>query len=78
MQQLPADIPAPPQVSVSGTKLTWKGKGTSSAVYRVQGDKATLLAVRRGGNGSLTVPDAAGTYCVTALDRSWNESTPAR
>lgn len=78
MQQLPADIPAPPQVSVSGTKLTWKGKGTSSAVYRVQGDKATLLAVRRGGDGALTVPDAAGTYCVTALDRSWNESTPAR
>ncbi|GGM14816.1 glycoside hydrolase family 10 protein [Dactylosporangium sucinum] len=78
MDWLPEHVPAGPTVRASRdgdqVKLSWKSKGTSVAVYRVDGDKAGLVATRRGGDGEWTGP--AGTYCVTALDRSWNESEP--
>ncbi|GAA3294157.1 glycoside hydrolase family 10 protein [Dactylosporangium vinaceum] len=79
MKWLPNNAPAAPSVTTAveggGVKVTWKGKGTSSAVYRVADGTAKLVATRRGGDGDYTGPK--GTYCVTELDRSWNESAPA-
>ncbi|MFI5913568.1 glycoside hydrolase family 10 protein [Dactylosporangium sp. NPDC051541] len=79
MKWLPNNAPAAPAVTTAveggGVKVTWKGKGTSSAVYRVADGTAKLVATKRGGDGDYTGPK--GTYCVTELDRSWNESPPA-
>jgi uncharacterized lipoprotein YddW (UPF0748 family) len=79
MTQLPDHAPAAPTAVRSaqggdGVKLSWKSKGVSSAVYRVEDGKAKLVATKRGGDGEWS--GKPGTYCVTALDRSWNESTP--
>jgi uncharacterized lipoprotein YddW (UPF0748 family) len=79
MKWLPNTVPPAPALS-SGTdgdtvKLSWKGRGVSSAVYRVDNGAAKLVATRRGGDGEWSGPK--GTYCVTELDRSWNESPPA-
>ncbi|WP_260725473.1 glycoside hydrolase family 10 protein [Dactylosporangium roseum] len=79
MAHLPDHTPDAPKVTrqAGGDKVTlrWQSKGASAAVYRVDGGKAHLVATRRGGDGEWS--GAAGTYCVTALDRSWNESAPA-
>ncbi|HSE69594.1 MAG TPA: family 10 glycosylhydrolase, partial [Nocardioidaceae bacterium] len=77
-----------------GVTLTWRGGGTSFAVYRVEGrrtdpcdlaDAEHLVGtVRRDGDGVQRYVDAAGpatgpvTYYVTALDRAYRESRPGQ
>jgi hypothetical protein len=79
MKWLPNKAPGAPtlhtQAAGDNVRLTWTGKGVSAAVYQVGGDAARLVATRRGGDGEFTGPK--GTYCVTELDRSWNESPPS-
>ncbi|MER7001644.1 family 10 glycosylhydrolase [Dactylosporangium sp. NPDC000555] len=78
MRWLPNAAPAAPAVRSRAdgddVKLSWTGQGVSSAVYRVENGTARLVATRRGGDGEFTGPK--GVYCVTELDRSWNESPP--
>ncbi len=66
-------------MTVKGHTVSWRGAAppaaTSFAVYKVNGDKAPLVATTR--QTTWTDPAAPGTYCVTALDRSWNESQPS-
>ncbi|MDR7281054.1 glycoside hydrolase family 10 protein [Catenuloplanes atrovinosus] len=57
---------------------------TSYALYRVDGSRATLVATARATGATdqqwidASAPAAPTvTYCVTALDRSWNEGTPS-
>jgi uncharacterized lipoprotein YddW (UPF0748 family) len=76
MRDLPRNTPAAPtSVTVKGNVVSWRGAGTSFAVYKVNGDKADLVGTTR--KTSWTDPGPTGTYCVTALDRSWNESQPS-
>jgi uncharacterized lipoprotein YddW (UPF0748 family) len=76
MRGLPRHTPpAPSGVTVKGAVVSWRGTGLSFAVYKVNGAKASLVATTR--KLSWTDPAAPGTYCVTALDRSWNESQPS-
>lgn len=76
MAQLPANPPAAPQ-SVAGTvsagqvTLRWEPSAQAAhyAVYRVEGEAAALV-------GHVAAPaftGEPGSYCVSALDRSWNE-----
>ncbi|WP_432832102.1 glycoside hydrolase family 10 protein [Dactylosporangium sp. CA-092794] len=79
MSWLPRADPAAPALQArtdgDNVRLSWTGKGVSAAVYRVEDGAAKLVATRRGGDGEWT--GSKGTYCVTELDRSWNESPPA-
>ncbi len=77
-----------------GVTLTWRGQGSSYALYRVDGraagpcdlaDAEHLVAtVRRDGQGEQRYVDAEApstgqvTYYVTALDRAYRESRPGR
>jgi uncharacterized lipoprotein YddW (UPF0748 family) len=71
--------------------LSWRGgAATSFAIYRVDheatvGETAHLVAtVRRSGTGQQTWVDASAArtapyvYCVTGLDRSWNEGAASQ
>jgi uncharacterized lipoprotein YddW (UPF0748 family) len=79
MPQLPAAPPPAPTLLAARTaagKLTfdWRPGATkpvSWALYRVDGDAATL--VRTGRDGTAPVGDRPGTYCLSGLDRSGNE-----
>jgi uncharacterized lipoprotein YddW (UPF0748 family) len=80
MGQLPADRPAAPthvvvRTTADHATVTWRPPST--------GPRPARYAIYRAGALAATVPattlswtdDAAGdTYCVTALDRLWNES----
>ncbi|HWM74064.1 MAG TPA: glycosyl hydrolase, partial [Nocardioides sp.] len=68
-------------------RLSWRGDGSSYAVYRIDGrpgpcdliDATNLVATVR--NDAWVDRDAPGhrvTYVVTALDRAYRESPPAR
>lgn len=76
MPQLPATPPsAPSAVTLSAdgnrVRLEWKPSSGAAryAIYRVSGDRANLVAHV----GGTSFTGAAGTYCVSALDRAWNE-----
>jgi hypothetical protein len=85
----PPTITAAARDASGAVRLTWKSDGeepaTSFAVYRVdtaapEGEPARLVAsVRAAGDDTQVWTDtaataaAAYTYCVTGLDRSWNE-----
>ena len=86
MAQLPEKAIAAPvlksarRTSTGSVRLTWRGSATAYAVYRVDGSTAKLVATKRAsGSGDQTWVDAhgGGAYCVTALDRSWNEGAPS-
>jgi uncharacterized lipoprotein YddW (UPF0748 family) len=95
MPQLPAAPPPQPAILESTmdangqVTLRWRGEGaTSYAIYRYgdQASTAELVAtVRSAGDGEQSIVDAPGGpgpygYCVSGLDRSWNEgpaSAPA-
>ncbi|GAB7050370.1 glycoside hydrolase family 10 protein [Catenuloplanes indicus] len=94
MPQLPAAPPPAPSltsavrdpetgaVTVTG-RAAEGAKPASYALYRVDGDRATLVATHRATDAAdqrwidPAAPAAPTTYCVTALDRSWNEGTPS-
>ena len=87
---------APPPVAhvaarrtAEGVAVTWRGKGSSYAVYRVDGERAgrcstadashLVATVHADGRGPQTYLDRPGgtgseTYVVTALDRAYRES----
>lgn len=81
---------APTDVKVTGTsgdiKVTWKGDGTSYAVYRSAGKgakcgpvkPADLIGTLRGTayNDTTAATGQTYTYRVTALDRNQHESAP--
>jgi hypothetical protein len=80
MGRLPSHPPAAPS-SPSGKRagdtvtLRWRGGSAASfAVYKVDGAQARLVGTTR---STTWTDDAAGggtaTYCVSGLDRSWNE-----
>ena len=83
MEQLPAAPPPAPQdltVTPAGDRveLHWQGSPGAAhyAVYRIDGDRANLI----GQVASTSFSGEPGSYCVSALDRSWNEgpaSSPA-
>jgi uncharacterized lipoprotein YddW (UPF0748 family) len=85
MSQLPAAPPGAPRLTSprSGPGATiafdWQpGTGpqpVSWALYRVDGAAANLVGTGRAGT-AITAP-GRGTYCLTGLDRSANESTPS-
>ena len=74
--------------SDDGVTLTWRGTGTSYAVYRVDGrkvdrcdtaDARNLVATVRGEEYvDTTAPSGRVTYVVTALDRAYRESRTGR
>jgi uncharacterized lipoprotein YddW (UPF0748 family) len=89
MAQLPVAVPATPSVSTvrreadGSVTVSWRpGEGTAAtsfAVYRLDGaESAQLVASVRatGGEQSFVDKGASPTarYCVSALDRTWNES----
>jgi uncharacterized lipoprotein YddW (UPF0748 family) len=75
-----------------GVRLSWRGRGSSYAVYRVGGGRvgrcdtadATHLVATVHGAGRLghwvdtAAPAGRSTYVVTALDRAYRESRPGR
>ena len=76
MAQLPATPPAAPQAvsesaAAGAVTLRWQASEQAAhyAVYRVEGESAVLV-------GQVAAPSFTGqpgVYCVSALDRSWNE-----
>ncbi|HSE07629.1 MAG TPA: family 10 glycosylhydrolase [Nocardioidaceae bacterium] len=80
--------------TAAGVELTWRGPGTSYAVYRLDGrpragrcdlaDAEHLIATVRRDGGSVqrytddAAPSESPTYYVTALDRAYRESRPGR
>jgi uncharacterized lipoprotein YddW (UPF0748 family) len=82
MSHLPEKRPPAPEVEADrvdeGVRLSWEGEATSYAVYRLDGEAARLVATTRGTTWVDTAKDeAARTYCVTGLDRLWNEGSPS-
>jgi uncharacterized lipoprotein YddW (UPF0748 family) len=78
MAHLPAHPPsAPDLLGREDLRLRWRPAGNSTAmfgVYRVQGAAANLIAtVRNTGDEQSWSAPGPGTYCVSALDRSWTE-----
>jgi len=83
MEQLPAGPPPAPQgllaqASAGAVTLAWSPAPDAAryAVYRVEGSRAELVTV----TGGTVFTGPAGTYCVSGLDRVWNEgavSAPA-
>lgn len=76
MEQLPAALPPAPQgltatPTSTGVELRWEpAEGAAHyAVYRVDGEQANLV----GQVSATSFTGAPGSYCVSALDRSWNE-----
>ena len=74
--------------TADGVELSWRGTGTSYAVYRVEGrrvsrcdtaDATHLVGTVRGETFlDTTAPDGRVSYVVTALDRAHRESRPGR
>ena len=95
MPQLPAAPPPAPSLTgaardpgtgaVTVTGRVAEGSAPASfGLYRVDGDRAVLVATQRATDGpeqrwvDRTAPAGPGTvYCVTGLDRSWNEGVPS-
>jgi uncharacterized lipoprotein YddW (UPF0748 family) len=84
MSQLKTERPGTPEIKKAeyddgGVKLRWSKAGTSYGVYRVDGDAARLVATTRDTSWVDTgaAKDGSYTYCVTALDRAWNEGSPS-
>ncbi|SBT43244.1 glycoside hydrolase family 10 protein [Micromonospora auratinigra] len=89
MAQLPATPPAAPDLTgarrdgAGGVALSWRGSGaTSFAVYRLDGERATLVGTTRdsGWVDRAAPADRTVSYCVAGLDRSANQgalSAPA-
>jgi hypothetical protein len=79
MAGLPSNPPKPPtEVAARGGQLSWHSSATSFAIYKV--DTASNTAKLVGTTRSTSWADksaGSGTYCVTALDRSWNEGAPS-
>jgi uncharacterized lipoprotein YddW (UPF0748 family) len=79
MRQLPAAPPSAPRLvgakAAAGTlTFDWRPgavKPVSWALYRVEGDAASLVATGR--DGVPPTADKPGTYCLSGLDRSGNE-----
>lgn len=76
MEQLPAAPPAVPSgvvADATGDRVTLRWSATSGAahyaVYRVEGEVANLV----GSVASPSFTGPPGSYCVSALDRGWNE-----
>ncbi len=78
MAGLPSNPPRPPTgLTARGGQLSWHSSATSFAVYKV--DSAGTAARLVGTTRATTWVDKSagtGTYCVTALDRSWSEGAP--
>ncbi|MFI5494092.1 glycoside hydrolase family 10 protein [Actinoplanes sp. NPDC051859] len=86
MAKLPAQPPATPVATAAGRSdagvtVQWQAGGDSKpvtwALYRVDGPTANLVATGRAGSQPVvdpTPPAGALTYCLSALDRSGNES----
>ncbi|OJF12676.1 glycoside hydrolase family 10 protein [Couchioplanes caeruleus] len=89
MDRLSARPPAAPRVTAvrranGVTAVEWQAGGGSEpvswALYRVDGAAANLVATGRTGTQQVVdpAPPAGGaTYCLSALDRSGNESAPS-
>jgi uncharacterized lipoprotein YddW (UPF0748 family) len=91
MAHLPAAPPAAPTVTevhraAGGTTLSWRPGGgaapTSWALYRAEPGAATAALVATGRSAGTAVdptavPGRAYTYCLTGLDRSFNEGPPS-
>ena len=79
MAGLPSSPPKPPTgLTARGGQLSWRSPATSFAIYKV--DQASGTAKLVGTTRATSWTDRssrAGTYCVTALDRSWNEGEPS-
>jgi uncharacterized lipoprotein YddW (UPF0748 family) len=78
MAGLPSNPPKPPTaLTARAGQLTWHSSATSFAVYKVDlgAAVAKLVATTRSTSWVDKSP-STGTYCVTALDRSWNEGAP--
>jgi uncharacterized lipoprotein YddW (UPF0748 family) len=84
MAGMPAAVPAAPRLvsgrrSAAGVAFDWQaGCGpapVSWALYRVDGAAAGLVATGRA--GTAIAPVAAGTYCLSGLDRSGHEGPPS-
>jgi hypothetical protein len=85
----PPVLSAARRVPSGAVTLTWRAAAgpvaTSFAVYRTQGGvPAQLVATQRATRGAVQVWEdktasvgRAYTYCVTAVDRSWNEGDPS-
>jgi len=86
MAQLPANPPPAPEVLAvtrqdgGAVAVSWRpGADTATfAIYRAEATEAKLVGtVRSTGSGEQTwvdpAPGEATEYCVSALDRSWNE-----
>jgi len=78
MSQLPGKRPSAPELDAErvdeGVRLSWDGDATSYAVYRVDGEGGRLVATTRGTTWmDTTRSESSRTYCVTGLDRLWNE-----
>ncbi|MFI6315985.1 family 10 glycosylhydrolase [Nonomuraea sp. NPDC050556] len=81
-----ASAPAAPTITTAtagsgGVSLSWQGSGTAYAVYRADdpcwaSDARNLLGTTRGTSFTDTTA-TSGTYYVTALTRTHQESTPS-
>lgn len=76
MEQLPAAPPPAPQgltATPLGDRLVLRWQASPGAahyaIYRVEGEQASLV----GQIASTSFTGEPGSYCVSALDRSWNE-----
>ena len=86
MRQLPLQPPEAPRATAARrtdgkVSVEWQPGGgaepVSWALYRVDGAAADLIATGRAGRQDAVdpaPPAAAATYCLSALDRSGNES----
>jgi uncharacterized lipoprotein YddW (UPF0748 family) len=95
---VPGHAPAPvrrltARRTADGVRLSWRGTGSSYAVYRVDGrhlrrcdtaDATHLLGTVHGSSDAVqryvdgSAPSADATYVVTALDRAYRESPTGR
>jgi uncharacterized lipoprotein YddW (UPF0748 family) len=80
MGQLPSHPPGAPahasgQRKGDAVTLRWHAPGAASfAVYKVDGARANLVGTTRSTTWTdATAGSGKATYCVSALDRSWNE-----
>jgi uncharacterized lipoprotein YddW (UPF0748 family) len=89
MSQLPAHPPPAPEPTAvrrddAGTTVSWKPSPdtVSWALYRAEAGAATADLVATGRRAGTAVDPTADpakkyAYCLTALDRSWNEGPPS-
>ena len=81
MRHLPAAAPSPPRIlGVDGATVRWRaGDAVSYAVYVIDpgATGARLVATVRGERWVDPAPRPGASYCVTGLDRNWNEGPPS-